>query len=411
VQGAACSVTWNGLDQALRNGHRGLPGGSSLVRLLVEQRNAEPPQKPPTLGVEQILAWADAHHAATGCWPVRVSGKVTSGSDETWAKIDNALRRGHRGLGVITSLPQLLNEKRGVPIAGNPAPLTLEQILARADAFHEAHGRWPTKWDEPRASGPDEPWKRIDHSLREGLRGLAGGTTLARLLLEHRKARPPHRPADLSIEQILAWADAHRAATGCWPTVDSGAVIAAPGETWGGIQAALFIGGRGLPVRTSLARVLTEHRGARKKRHLPPFLREQILEWADHHYRLTGRWPTRRSGRVLAADGETWRGIDHAFHSGYRGLPGGSSLAQVLAESGRGGKSPPLSLEQILRWAVHHQRATGSRPSSNSGPVAAASGEHWAHIDAALRHGRRGLPGGWSLARFLDAAVGRQGAL
>jgi hypothetical protein len=239
---------------------------------------------------------------------------------------------------VKTSLPRLLNERRGVPIWGNPCPLSLEQILARADAFHEAHGRWPTKWDQRDASGPEEPWHRIDHALREGLRGLPGGTTLAWLLLERRNARPAYRPADLSIEQILAWADAHHAETGSWPTVDSGAVIGAPGETWAKIQTALFVGGRGLPERTSLARVLSEHRGARKNRHLPPFRREQILAWADHHYRRTGRWPTKRSGPVLAAAGETWKGIDHALHSGYRGLPGGSSLALVLDESGRSGR-------------------------------------------------------------------------
>jgi hypothetical protein len=336
VQGAPYDITWHALAQGLRNGARGLPGGGSLARLLVEHRNLEP-HKPPTLSVEQILAWADAHHAATGCWPTKVSGKVAAGSDETWCRIDDALRRGNRGLEEKTSLPRLLNERRGVPIWGNPPPLTVEQILAWADAFHEAHGRWPSKWDERGPSGPDESWQRIDHALREGLRGLAGGTTVARLLLKHRNARLPHRPAELSIEQILAWADAHHAETGRWPTVDCGAVIGAPGETWAKIQTALFVGGRGLPERTSLARVLIEHRGARKKNHLPPLRREQILEWADHHYRLTGRWPAKRSGRVLAAGDETWKEIDRAFHHGYRGLTAGSSLARVLADSGRSG--------------------------------------------------------------------------
>jgi hypothetical protein len=358
----------------------------------------------PRLTIDEVLAWADAYHEATGAWPTRVSGKVTAGSDDTWQRIDWALRRGHRGLGVKTSLPRLLNERRGVPNPRYKSALTVEQILAWADAFHEAHGRWPSKWDEPGAPGPDERWERIDHALREGLRGLLGGTTLAWLLLEHRKARAPHRPAELSIDRILEWADAHRAATGCWPTVDSGPVTGAPGETWAKVQGALFKGGRGLPEKTSLAGLLIEHRGARKKRHLSLFTQEQILEWADHHHRLTGRWPQKRSGSVLAAPGETWRGIDHAFRHGYRGLPGGSSLAQALAES-RQVQSPPLSLEQIFAWAVHHLTTTGRRPARNSGPVAAAPGQRWVLIDNALRHGRRGLPGGSSLAQFLDAHI------
>jgi hypothetical protein len=405
VRDAPYPATWNGLGQALRNGSRGLPGGSSLARLLVEHRNVGP-HKPPALSVEQILAWADAHHAATGCWPHRDSGQATAGSDETWARIDNALRRGHRGLGAKTSLPRLLNERRGVPVWGDPSPLTIEQILARADAFHAAHGRWPTKWDERDAAGPDEPWKRIDHALREGLRGLPGGTTLAWLLLERRKAWPAYRPPDLTIEQILAWADAHRAETSRWPTVDSGAIIGAPGDTWMKVQMALLNGGRGLPERTSLARVLIEHRGARKKGHLPPFGREQILEWADHHYRQTGCWPTKRSGPVAAARGETWRGIDNALLFGYRGLPGGSSLAHALDQGGRG-RSRPLSLELILAWAVHHENATGRRPGRHSGAVAAAPGERWILIDNALRYGRRGLPGGSSLAQLLAAHIGQ----
>src|SRR5262249_46949533 len=144
---------------ALALGLRGLPGDSSLAELLAAERGAPAPDmgpraladkiwaweqeafavkprrrkppggqpKVPRITIEQVLAWADAHHAATGCWPVKISGKVTTGSDETWARIDNALRKGIRGLAVITSLPRLLNEKRGVPTAGNPAPLTLER--------------------------------------------------------------------------------------------------------------------------------------------------------------------------------------------------------------------------------------------------------------------------------------------
>ena len=36
----------------------------------------------PALSVEQILAWADAHHARTGRWPNHKSGPIAEAPDE-----------------------------------------------------------------------------------------------------------------------------------------------------------------------------------------------------------------------------------------------------------------------------------------------------------------------------------------
>src|SRR5947208_8601967 len=71
---------------------------------------------------------------------------------------------------------------------------------------------------------------------------------------------PPRRPP-LSVEQILAWADAHRARTGGWPAVNSGAVRGARGERWRALNQALREGYRGLPGGDSLARLLGRERG------------------------------------------------------------------------------------------------------------------------------------------------------
>src|SRR5262249_25556145 len=58
----------------------------------------------------------------------------------------------------------------------------------------------------------------------------------------------------------------------------------------------------------------------------------EILRWADACQAATGRWPTNKSGAVAGAIGETWSGIDASLQQGTRGLPGGSSLARLLAE-------------------------------------------------------------------------------
>jgi hypothetical protein len=89
---------------------------------------------------------------------------------------------------------------------------------------------------------------------------LPGGSSLARLLAEHRGVRNPKALPDLSVKRILESADAHYARHGRWPQVTSGPVEDAPGETWSGIEAALQRGNRGLPGGSSLARVLLRHR-------------------------------------------------------------------------------------------------------------------------------------------------------
>jgi hypothetical protein len=131
----------------------------------------------------------------------------------------------------------------------------------------------------------------------------------------------------------------------------------------------------------------------------------RILEWADAHYARTGKWPGAEAGAVVGASGENWQAINQALVRGNRGLPGGSSLAQLLAER-RGkrhmGRLPRLTVKQILRWADQYHGRTGRWPDQSSGTVEDAPGEVWVNINAALKCGFRGLPGGDSLSRLLD---------
>jgi len=149
--------------------------------------------------------------------------------------------------------------------------LSVSQILAWADAHRQRTDHWPTP-DSGRVPGAPFglTWQAIHQALRQGNRGLPGGSSLACLLAEqrgvrHRLALPP-----LAIGQILAWCDAHRQRTGRWPTQYSGAVADAPGETWKGINHALRLGYRNLSGGSSLARLLEQERGVRHLKRLPP---------------------------------------------------------------------------------------------------------------------------------------------
>ena len=176
-----------------------------------------------------------------------------------------------------------------------------------------------------------ETWAAINQRLRYGLRGLPGGSTLAQLLEVRRGVPVGRTPPDLSEEQILAWADAHFAVHKKWPAESSGPV---PGtnETWIAIASALRAGRRGLRCRSSLAQLLAQRRGARNIKRLPPLTEEQILAWARAHFEATGRWPNTGGGPIAQSPGETWAAIDGALRIGVRGLPGGSSLPQLLAQ-------------------------------------------------------------------------------
>src|SRR5262249_28755033 len=128
------------------------------------------------------------------------------------------------------------------------------------------------------------------------------------------------------------WADAHHARTGGWPGGKGGPIAEAPGETWRGVEQALLAGLRGLPGGDTLARVLARHRGKRNRKALPALEVEQVREWAIAHFRRTGGWPTRKTGSIADAPGETWAAVELALYRGQRGMPGGSSLARVVRE-------------------------------------------------------------------------------
>jgi hypothetical protein len=211
----------------------------------------------PELSVPQILAWADAYHAQAGVWPRHNAGLIPDGPlDLNWRKEDNALRYGLRGLPGGSSLPKLLAAHRGVRNRKGLPSLTKDLILCWADAHFHRQGSWPTQDGGPIPEAPGETWGAVAHALRDGLRGLPGGSSLARLLAEERGVRNRACLPRLSLRQIRAWAKAHRQRTGQWPTMTSGPIPEAPGETWSAVPVALTLGRRGLPAGSSLARLL-----------------------------------------------------------------------------------------------------------------------------------------------------------
>jgi hypothetical protein len=327
--------TWSKVDRALRFGFRGLPGGSSLAQLLEEQREVRNSANLPCFSVKQILAWVDAHHRRTGNWPTTTSGLIVDAPGVTWLAVHKALCNGGRGLPGGSSLARFMGEHRGKRQIHRLSPLTDADILSWVDAYYQRTGRWPTSDSGPIAEAAGTTWCGVNQALLKGQRGLPGGSSLPRLLAEHREVRNLKNLPPLTLEAILAWADAHQRQTGKWPTVESGSILEAPSETWSGVNASLVNGRRGLSGGTSLARLLAQSRGKRNIKDLPRLTTRQIRAWAVAWHQRTGRWPTQKSGLIPESSGETWSAVDNALMAGLRGLPGGSSLSRLLGKRER----------------------------------------------------------------------------
>jgi len=111
----------------------------------------------------------------------------------------------------------------------------------------------------------------------------------------------PNRKPPLTVAQTLSWADSHRARTGEWPGAQSGHVLDNRNEKWVNVNQALRLG---LSGRSPLGRAAPgPHRG----------------------------WPNENRGPIIGTRGEVWQNVNQALREGGRGLPGGDTLAALLA--------------------------------------------------------------------------------
>src|SRR5215469_3849949 len=98
-------------------------------------------------------------------------------------------------------------------------PLSEIKIIRWAKAHIRRTGQWPRVSERVPIPGvPGENWRALDIALRDGLRGLPGGSSLNRLLCGrgHLKVKRYWRPT-LTLDRIWKWAQAHHKRHGAWP--------------------------------------------------------------------------------------------------------------------------------------------------------------------------------------------------
>ncbi len=210
--------------------------------------------------ISQVLDWADAFRDRFGRWPTAKSGPVAGAPGATWRTIHSALLERFEAVRGNATLPRLLARARDAVQATDHPLLTIPEIVRWANAFHDRHGKWPRDNSGPIPGTPGETWRQLHEALRDGKYGLPGGTTLARLIEVERQRRFARDLRPFTALGILAWADAHHARMGRWPTFLSGPIPEAPGETWTSVEHALRRARRGARGGSSLARFLTVSR-------------------------------------------------------------------------------------------------------------------------------------------------------
>jgi hypothetical protein len=404
--------TWGGVDAAMKTGSRGFDGDYSLARLLEDEFGVRNVKNPPRLTKELIRGWILEHHTKLGNYPTSASGIIAGTNDETWQAVNLALWIGRRGLPGGSSLAQFLEEEFRVRNRGNLPQLRRTHIRAWIMEWYKNKCKYPTRNDAEIPGSNGETWSGVDDALRTGRRGLLGGTSLAQFLEEEFKVRNRLRSLPLRLNQIKQWSMAWRERTGTWPSTKSGEVPEADNLTWQIVDKALRRGSRGLPGGSSLAQFLAEEFGVRNRSSLPDLTREQLKQWAADHKNRTGKYPAVHSGPIPGSAGESWTIVDKALNRGSRGLPGGSSLAQFLAEEfGVRNRlsAPDLTREQLRQWATDYHAKTGQYPTQNSGEIVGAGGYTWRVVDKALKRGGRALHRECSLANFLDVEFARRG--
>ncbi len=107
--------------------------GGLLVHPLTRRdhwRRARNPKGLPRLTIERVRAWAKAHRSATESWPTDRSGPVAGAPapGETWARIHNALRSGHRGLPGGLTLSRVLRSAGPDGNGSAPGEMTDSEI-------------------------------------------------------------------------------------------------------------------------------------------------------------------------------------------------------------------------------------------------------------------------------------------
>jgi hypothetical protein len=185
--------TWCAVSVALGRGLHGLPGGTTLPRVL-EALGARNIGRLLPLTDARVARWARKFRRKHGRWPKKTDGQIDGApKGDTWKRVGASIVQGRRGIKRRTSLAKFLSEVCGAPPPSVRRPLTIAPIVKRAREYQRKHGSWPTEASvDPQLTKIGETWHRYDRALRAGSRGLPK-TTLLKLYEQYGKTSARRR--------------------------------------------------------------------------------------------------------------------------------------------------------------------------------------------------------------------------
>jgi hypothetical protein len=372
----------------------------------------------PNLSEDEILAAATAFIKVIGRAPHSKDGDASKyfKRPESWVKVDEALRRGLRGLKGGRTLLMFLVEHglraRPQKFGGeNRGRVNRHTVITGMKAFMFDHGTIPkTNMDEPmHYLGFETTWRTLNLAMAQGrIEGVPEGYGLKKLAAEEGLLHPPKMPTETEITAAL---QAHLNRAGCLPHLGDSTFPDLPRgylDTWSKVFSRW--GRKRLGRGETSGEFLVRHgfqtpKEPRPVVHLPP--PTEITESAmlghllkvkkavDRYTQISG-W---RPGVVFTLDGVdmTCQRIDTLLRNGGNGLPGGDSLEAFAL------RHHLNRTEESIALAMDRSRVrTGLWPSSLSEDASKDFGwpESWSLVDCWLRNR------GSSVRKFRESRFG-----
>lgn len=216
--------------------------------------------------------------------------------------------------------------------------------------------------------------------------------------IESRIVKRFREPVILTEEMIWEWMQQYFEKNEAWPGVHS--MELAPVNTWNNINQAMAKGFHGLPGGSSLWKLRIKMTGETRI-----LTEEAITKWMKEFHERTGKWPSASNNSVTP--GGTWNQINFALYSGYRGLPGGSSLRMLrrkITGDNTSFNEVVVSEQIIWGWMKEYFNKNHTWPVFRCKDITPAG--TWMQVDRLLRTGRCGLNGGLSLLRLRHKMTG-----
>ncbi len=333
--------SWAGIDDALREGRRGLPK-TSLVKLL-EQEGLDFAKSKigrKDLSDEIVKRYISDYFNKNSKYPLATSNEIIPNSNNTkWSDIAQALSKGLRGLKPGRTFAIFLKDNFGYINPDdnyNREIITEDMILSKADEYFEQKGKWP-KTDSGNIAGFDITWRTINERLKSGNLGLRASGGLASLLFEKRSvnfAGKHKSKKNFTDEYVLQLCDAFYEKNNRYPnSKDRDKLVDGEKFNWRVIVSAYSKGRRGLKKGMSIAKLLKKNRNVINKysNQKPKLSIKEIKFWIKEYIKDNDKPPVASEKKnVKGQIDENWHNLDNALRIGLRGLPRGNSLAKLV---------------------------------------------------------------------------------